>query len=345
MTAIGILGGGNISETHLRAAIEVEGVEVTAVCGRNPEKVGKLAELAEAAVYTRLDQFLSHRPMDIVVIGSPSGVHSEQGVQAARRGLHVLVEKPIDVSVERANRLIEECRKQGVKLGVFFQDRVSEGPLRIKKLLEQGKLGDPVLATAHVKWYRPPEYYADSKWRGTWALDGGGALMNQGIHTLDLLTWLLGKAGRIFAFARTQVHSIETEDTLVACLEFQNGALAAFEATTAAYPGIPRRLYLSGSRGTALIEHDRLTSLDLIEDKDAAGQSARQPAQVADRSLSESSPVVSNTAGHRALIEDFINAVREDRDPVCSGTEGRRSLVLAEAIYESARTGKAVKLD
>jgi predicted dehydrogenase len=208
----------------------------------------------------------------------------------------------------------------------------------LKNLLIDGKLGKPSLATAHVKWYRPPDYYSDSKWRGTWALDGGGAMMNQGIHTLDLLNWLMGDVRQVFAYAKTQMHSIETEDTLVACIDFANGVIATYEATTAVSPGQPRRLIISGSEGSAVIEHDQLISVDLISGEKVLGSVAE------DRTQSESTPVVSDVSGHRRLIEDFIQAIRENRDPVCSGLEGRKSLVLARAIYQSAKTGKPVNL-
>jgi predicted dehydrogenase len=336
MFSVGILGGGNISETHLKAAMQVDRVKVTAVCGQNPDKIRKLSRESGAAAYLDLDEFLSHKPLDIILIGSPSGIHSEQGVKAAQRGFHVLVEKPIDVSVERAERLISACEKSGVKLGVFFQDRVSEGPVRLKRLLSKGKLGRPLLATAHVKWYRPPEYYSGSRWRGTWELDGGGALMNQGIHTLDLLQYLMGNVQQVFSYAGTQLHSIETEDTLVACIKFQNQALATYEATTVSFPGQPRRLILTGTLGSAIIEHDQLISVELI-----SGEKTSDTVEE-DRTQSESTPVVSNVSGHRRLIQDFISAIEGGRGPVCDGVEGLKSLVLAESIYRSAKTGQPI---
>src|ERR1051326_4571985 len=177
---IGILGGGNISQTHARAASEIEGVKLVAVCGQNKEKAKGLAALYGAAGYGEIEAFLRHQPMDVVLIGSPSGLHAEQGIAAARHGLHVLIEKPIDITTERADALIAECEKAGVKLGVFFQDRAAPDILWFKSLLDEGRLGKIILVSARVKWYRPPEYYQNSRWRGTAALDGGGALMNQG---------------------------------------------------------------------------------------------------------------------------------------------------------------------
>ena len=337
---IGILGGGNISESHLKAALEIEDLEVSAVCGQNQQKVEKLASHCQAATYSETAEFLKHRPMDLVAIGSPSGLHGEQGIAAAKAGLHVLVEKPLEINTERADQLISECDRAKVKLGIFFQDRVAPDSRRLKKLINNGELGRISLATAHVKWYRPPEYYGDSRWRGTWALDGGGAVMNQAIHTVDLLLWLLGDVRCVTALTKTQLHDIEVEDTAVALWEFKSGALGTFEATTAAFPGQPRRLFVSGSEGTVTFEHDRIVSFDLHSGHDASDQ---EPAAEG-RNLSESSPVVSDVTGHREILRDFIDAIRLDRPPICDGREGRRSVELVEAIYRSARERTTVSL-
>ena len=340
MIHVGILGGGNISETHARAASETEGVRVAAVCGPNRERVARLCELYGGAAYERLEDFLEHRPLDAVLVGSPSGLHAEQGVAAARRGLHVLVEKPIDITAERADALIRECERAGVKLGVFFQDRVAPDVRRLKAMLEDGVLGRPVLASARVKWFRPPEYYAGSRWRGTWALDGGGALMNQGVHTVDLLLWLLGDVRRVYAKAVTALHRIEVEDTVVATLEFESGAVGTLEATTAAYPGYPRRVELTGTEGTFVLEGDRLVASDL---RTPHAERVPTPSE-ASANPSASSPVVSDVRGHRKILEDFVRAIETGGTPLCDGREARRSVALVEAVYESSRTGWAVSL-
>lgn len=335
---VGILGAGNISETHARAAAAIQGVEVVAVHGGNLERATRLASAYGAVVYPELDRFLEH-PMDLVAIGSPSGLHADQGVRAAGRGLHVLVEKPLDVTPSAADRLIEAADRAGVKLGVFFQDRAQPDFVRLKAAVSAGRLGRLVLASARVKWYRPPEYYGQSRWRGTWALDGGGALMNQGIHTIDLLAWVMGPVVRVSAVTRTALHRIEVEDTVVALLEFAGGAVATYEATTAAYPGYKRRVELTGTEGTVVLEHDRLVAVDLKQPADDL-----MDARVADTNQSASSPVVSDARGHQRILEDFIAAIDENRDPLCSGREGRRSLAIATAIYEAARTGRRVDL-
>ncbi len=329
---IGLIGGGNISATHGRAA-RACGLEVAAVFGANEAKVAALAREFGAAPYTDFERFLAHRPMELVAIGSPSGLHAEQGIAAARRGLHVLVEKPIDVTTARADALIAAADKAGVQLAVFFQDRFQPDLVRLREFLQAGKLGKLLLLDARVKWFRPPEYYADSRWRGTRALDGGGALMNQGIHTVDLLVWLAGDVARVAgARVRTALHQIESEDTALALLEFNSGALGTLLATTAAFPGYPRRLEITGTEGTVIVEADRVVAADLRD-----GARFESAAAAADQNTSSTSPVVSDIRGHAAVIEDFLHAIRTGGSPRCDGREGRRSLALVEAIYAAAR--------
>lgn len=336
-THIGILGGGNISQTHARAAREIPGVEITAICGENLEKVKRLAEAYGGSAYENLDRFFEHKPMDAVLIGTPSGLHAEQGIAAAHHGLHVLVEKPLAVTLEQTDALIVACEEEGVKLGVFFQDRVAPGVSKLKELIDEGRLGKLILASARVKWYRPPDYYKESRWRGRWALDGGGALMNQGVHTVDLLLWLIGDVNTVWAKGSTALHDIEVEDTLVAALEFSNGALGTFEATTSAYPGYPRRLEVTGSEGTIILEGDRIISADLRTPLHELIHT--EPAVQDERSAS---PVISDTRGHRKIIENFLEAIATEKLLVCDGRQGRRSVELVRAIYESWRTEQPV---
>src|SRR5205823_6637328 len=179
-----------------------------------------------------------------------------------------LTEKPIDISTERADALIEAADRNRVKLGVIFQDRLKPDICKLKQWVSSGVIGKPILADARVKWYRPPDYYDNSRWRGTRALDGGGALINQGVHTVDLLLWLMGDVTRVQSKAITALHKIEVEDTLVATLEFSNGAVGTLEATTSVYPGYPRRLEVTGSEGTIIVEHDRIVAADLRDPLD-----------------------------------------------------------------------------
>jgi len=335
---IGLIGAGNISDTHARAVTGIPDLAIAAVHAPTRAHAERLAARHGAAAYDALEPFLDHRPLDMVVVGSPSGLHAEHGIAAARKGLHVLVEKPIDVTAANADALIEAAARARVTLGVIFQDRLKPDVVRLKALVESGRLGSPLLATAQVKWYRPPAYYQDSRWRGTLALDGGGALINQGVHTVDLLLWLFGRVRRVYGRTATVLHQIEVEDTALAVIEFASGALGTIEATTAAYPGFARRLTVTGSNGSATLDGDALVAVDLRDATDAA---AVRPAAAVENAAS---PAVSDPSAHRAVIEDFVRAVKDGGRPMCDGAEGRRSIELVEAIYRSSRTGAAVGL-
>jgi predicted dehydrogenase len=329
---VGIVGAGNISETHARAAAAIPGVRIAAVYGDNRAKAAALAGQHGAAACDDFDAFLAHRPMELVAIGSPSGLHAAQGIAAARRGLHVLVEKPIDITVEAADALIAAAEQSGVRLGVFFQDRFKPDIVRLKRIVDEGRLGRLLFVDARVPWYRPPEYYGSSRWRGTWALDGGGALMNQGIHTVDLLLWLAGDVDRVQAVAKAALHDIEVEDTAAALLEFRSGAVGVLAATTATYPGYARRIQVTGTEGTAVIENDRLVCLDFKNPGDERVEPAAEG-----RQASAASPVVADIGPHRAVFEDFLQAIEAGRTPRCDGREARRSVALVCAIYGAAQ--------
>lgn len=335
---VGLVGGGNISETHARAASGIPGLVIAAVFGTNQEKVARLCAACGAIPYTDFEKFLSHRPMDFVAIGSPSGLHAEQGIAASRRGLHVLTEKPLDINTDRADALITATAEAGVKLGVFFQDHFKADLIRVKKWMETGILGQLILADARVKWFRPANYYRDSHWRGTLRWDGGGALINQAIHTADLLLWLCGEVSAVQAVCKTALHKIEVEDTLVALLEFKNGAIGSLQAATSVFPGYPRRVELTGSGGTVIIEHDRLLAADLREPPEYFSGTGD------DRNASSTSPTVSDVRGHQAVLADFVHAIETNATPRCSGTEGRQSVALVEAIYAACRSGRRVEL-
>src|SRR5881296_1419854 len=283
---IGLIGGGNITETHARAARAIPGVEISAIHGTNNEKIARLCHEHGGTPYQDFDPFLRHRPMDLVIIGSPSGLHATQGIAATRQGLHVLSEKPIEISTARTDSLIEAAKKSNVQLGVIFQDRMKPHIRQLKSWLDQGLLGRPIIVDARVKWYRPPEYYSNSRWRGTFALDGGAALINQGIHTVDLLLWLFGEVTRVQARIGTLLHKIEAEDTAAAILRTR---------------------------------------------------AAAEPAAL-DENQSASSAAVTDFRGHQAVLEDFLQAIQQNRVPACDGLEGRRSIALVEAIYRAAKT-------
>jgi predicted dehydrogenase len=332
---VGILGGGNISDTHARAARAIPGVEISAVYGANTDKAQRLADLYGGTRYDDLDAFLDHRPLDIVAIGSPSGLHAEQCLAAIRRGLHVLCEKPLDVTTDKVDSVIAAADRAGVKVGVFFQDRLKPDIAEMKSIIASGGLGSPIFASGRVRWYRPPDYYSTSKWRGTWTLDGGGALMNQAVHTVDVVQWLFGRVGQVAARTGTLLHKIEVEDTAAAVLEFDSGALGIIEATTSSYPGYARRLDVSGSEGTLVLEGDKLIGRDLKSTSGHAAAAAQEPPpeNVASATVSDSVP-------HQRIFEDFIEAIRTGRTPACDAREARASVAIIQAIYRSAKSGK-----
>jgi predicted dehydrogenase len=326
---IGLIGGGNISDTHARAATQIPGAEIVAIYGTNEGKVHHLSRQYGGQAFHSFDKFLSQQPMDMVMIGSPSGVHAIQAIEAVRRGLHVLTEKPMDISTKRADALIEAADKAGMKVGVIFQDRLKPDIRQLRRSISNGDLGKITLVDARVKWYRPPEYYSKSPWRGSFALDGGGALMNQGVHTVDLLLWLFGDVSKIHASVRTALHAIEAEDTAIAILEFARGPLCTLLATTAAYPGYPRRVEITGSEGTVILEDDRIVASNLRA-------STSTPAKAFVKDEGAASHVVNDVRGHKAILEDFIYAVEHNGTPACDAREGRKSIELIEFIYRAA---------
>jgi predicted dehydrogenase len=324
----GLIGAGNISDTHARAALAA-GLRIAGVHGDNRDKARAIADRYNTAAFDSLDALLAQPSLDLVIIGSPSGRHAEQAMAAARRGRHVLVEKPLDITTARIDALAKEVERATITLGVIFQDRLKPDVQAMKRRLDAGELGTPLVATAEVKWFRPPEYYSASRWRGTWALDGGGALMNQGIHTVDLLLHLLGPVARVTGVAATRHHAIEAEDTATALLEFVNGVPATLDVTTAAFPGSPRRLRIAGTAGSLWLEGDRLVTTD---------SSGSDPIENA------SSPAVSDISAHQRIIEDFVSAVRERRPPICDVSEGRRSVEVVEAVYRSSRERRTIAI-
>lgn len=319
---VALIGAGNIGATHARAIAGIAGARLAAVYGPTAGHARDLAAPSGANVYDDLDTMFSREPLDMVAVATPSGLHGAHGAAAARRGIHVLVEKPIEITTARADALIGEARRAGVTLGVIFQDRFKPDVCELKALLDRGALGTLLLARAQVPWWRAPEYYRESRWRGTWALDGGGVLMNQAIHTVDQLLWLCGPVARVFGRTTTECHDIEVEDTAVATLEFASGALGTLEATTCAYPGRARRIEITGSQGWAALDGDRLQ-----RDSPANGP---PPQNVA-------SPVVTDASAHRDAFVDFIHAFQHGTRPRCDGGDARRSVAVIEAIYESSR--------
>lgn len=330
---IGILGCGNVATIHAEAIRHVPDLRLVAVSSRSAASTRKLSERFQVPGYADIERFLAEPSLMAVDICTPSGTHSALGCMAAGHGKHVLVEKPIDVSLAAADSLIEACERAGVCLGVSLQSRFLDAPRTLKDAVDTGRLGAPVAASAYIKWYRSADYYRSATWRGTFSLDGGGALINQAIHTVDLLRWIMGPVENLSAFSDRRVHSrIEGEDTLVAALRFQCGALGVIEAATSTYPGFKRRVEISGTEGTAILDGDNITTWAL---RDGSSNPAPPSREVADGSAD---PMAIDFEGHRRVMDDFAAAIREGRKPFVDGYQGRQSLELVLAAYESART-------
>jgi UDP-N-acetyl-2-amino-2-deoxyglucuronate dehydrogenase len=336
----GIIGCGVISRTHADEIGKIKGASLVAVADVAEDCAKNIAKAYGVDWYSDYLELLKRDDIDIVNILTPSGLRAEIAIEAARHGKHVIAEKPIDVTFEKATDMIQACRGAGVKLAVISQHRFDTSTVGVKKVIEEGKMGRVVLGECAVNWYRTQDYYDSGAWRGTWAMDGGGALMNQSIHTIDLLQYLVGPVESVFAHTATLAHErIEVEDVAVATVKFKNGALGTIVGTTSAYPGLSSRLEVFGTTGSAVIEHDKLTHLYLkSEEQDGA------PSNLAAKNLDTPDPTTVFGYAHGLQIEDMMNAIREDREPLVNGEEGLKPLEIILAIYESARTGKEVTL-
>ena len=332
-----IIGSGSIAQTHAQAISAIQGATLVAIYGRSAKKAQELAIQYNCDWHTDLDEMLKRSDIDAVSICTPNGTHADFGITAALAGKHVLVEKPIDVSLEKADALITTCQTQGVKLGIIFQRRYSEGVVALKQLLAEGKLGKLLFGGCYFKLYRSQQYYDSATWRGTWDVDGGGVLMNQGIHYIDMLQFLMGPVSEVTARCGTFGHvDIEVEDTAASAITFQSGALGVIEGTTCAYPGLVSRVDIYGTEGTAIIENDILTSVQLKSGYVYSGASSTDNAGV-------SSPEISSEF-HERQFADMVMAIQSDTEPAISGREGRKSLEIILSIYQAAFTGQRVLL-
>ena len=341
----GIVGCGMISNFHARAIADVRGAKLVACFDTRAESAEKFAAANGCAAYTDLNKMLADPKVTIVTIATPSGAHMEPAVAAAKAGKHVIIEKPLEITLKRCDRIIEACEKAGVQCGAIFPSRFHDSSLKMKKAIEGGRFGKLTLGDAYVKWFRTQGYYDSGAWRGTWALDGGGALMNQAIHSVDLLAWLMGPVVEIQANTATLAHvRIEVEDTVVATLRFANGALGVLEATTAAYPGYLKRIEIHGSEGSALLEEEDLKAWDFAKPRKEDQSILDQMKQHKSSGGGASDPTAIGHHGHTIQFRDFVEAVKKNRAPAIDGHEGRRSVEIILGVYKAAETGKPVKL-
>ncbi|MBX6313398.1 MAG: Gfo/Idh/MocA family oxidoreductase [Isosphaeraceae bacterium] len=343
----GIIGCGMIAEYHTKAINEIEGASVVAAFSRSAANGAKIAGMAKGGckVYDDLDAMLAHPGLDIVCVCTPSGAHLEPALKAARAGKHVVVEKPLEITLPRCDAIIRACDEAGVRLCTIFPSRYSPANIALKQAIDAGRFGRLTLGDTYVKWWRTQQYYDSGGWRGTWELDGGGALMNQAIHNVDLLSWLMGDVDTITALTATLAHErIEVEDTAVAALRFKNGALGVIEAATSAFPGLLKRTEIHGDRGSARVEQDDITLWEFQEKLPSDNDIYAAMACQAGFKAGASDPRGITHIGHRDQLADFLQAIDAGRTPAIDGREGRKSVEIIRAIYRSAQTGAPIRL-
>ncbi len=350
MIKYGVVGCGAIHSVHCEALKGVDGAELVGVYDIVPERAAKTAAKFEVLSTGSLDELLDK--VDAITICVPSGHHASVGIQAAKAGKHVLVEKPIDVTLEVANRLVGQCEESGVKLGVISQHRFSSQVRKLHDSAQSGELGTLLQGDAYIKWYRTQAYYDSGDWRGTWALDGGGCLINQGVHYIDMIQWIMGGVKSVQAQVRTAAHDIEVEDIANALIEYKNGAIGVIQGSTSFYPGLAERLEVHGRYGTVILEGDKpkLWKVDSVAAAEGlyGGGVLMQPTP--SLHLHDQDDAVASAANdptalwgeqHRLQIEDFTKAIVEDREPAMTGKMALEPLKIIMAIYESSRNDGA----
>jgi len=333
-----IIGCGVIAPSHAEGIVNTPSAKLVAVADVIEERAREFAQKYNCDWYVDYKEMLDRPDIDVVNICTPSGLHSEMAIEAMKRGKHVITEKPMAVTLEQAEVMIEASKKYQRKLACIFQRRTQSVFRKIKEVTSQGAIGKLILGDAYMKYFRSQAYYDSGDWRGTWAMDGGGALMNQGIHCIDLMQWIMGEVGSVFAYTRTLARKIEVEDTAVAVIEYKNGAIGVIEGTTSVVPGFDHRLEFHGVDGSILVDGENIVrwevpgvelQLDSYED---VGSVASDPRAV-------------GYMGHMILIRDMIDAIKNDRDPLITGEEGEKALKIILAIYESSKKRKEVYLD
>jgi len=345
----GIVGCGMVADFHAQAIAAMRGGHLACVFSRNKANAERVAKKHHCEAYSNYKSFLSHPGLDIVTIATPSGAHLEPVQAAAEAGKHIACEKPLEVTLERVDKMIQVCRKNKVLLAGIFQRRFNEATQVFKKAVDAGRLGRITLADAYIKWYRTQEYYDSGYWRGTWKLDGGGALMNQSIHTIDILYYLAGEVQWVCAFADRTIHErIETEDNAVAILKFKNGAVGVIEGSTSCYSptGHAAEVHMCGSEGSIFMQDNSFTVWDFNkgrsnDKKIMQNLGARQGAAGA----GAADPAAISYVQHQKNLEDLVKALKKGAKPMVDGREGRKAIEIILAIYRSALTGgKPVQL-
>lgn len=341
----GIVGCGMISNFHAKAIGEIPDAELVACYDMVGDAADRFAGEQNCKPYHDLDAMLADESVNVVTICTPSGAHQEPAVAAAKAGKHLLVEKPLEITLEKCDAIISACEQAGVKLGTIMPSRFSPANRAVKSAIEDGRFGTLTLGDTYVKWWRSQEYYDSGGWRGTWKLDGGGAYMNQAIHNVDLLYWFMGDVADVCGITATLAHErIEVEDTGSAVVRFKNGAIGTLEATTSAYPGLLKKTEIHGTTGSVIVEQDDILLWDFAEAKPEDDEIRSQFGKGSETSGGAADPKAISHTGHQKQFEDFIAAVQSDTKPLVDGHEGRKSVELILAIYQSSWTGQRVTL-
>ncbi len=327
----GIIGCGVIGPWHAQAVEANEQAELIQVCDVVPERAKKLAEDNDCSYVTSVDELLANDDIQAVSICTPSGMHSDHAVAAAQAGKHILCEKPLDVTLEAIDAMIDAAADNNVKLAGVFQRRTYATSKKVRDAIRNGKLGKLILGDSYQKGFRSHEYYASGDWRATWALDGGGCMMNQGVHAIDMIVWLMGDVARVSAYCRRLARNIEVEDTVVANVEYVNGALGTWVSTTSVTPSQGMRFEIHGDRGSIVLAGNEITQWAIEGEEEVTGEEGE------DKTSSDATAL--NVAGHIEHVRDLCEAIINDRDPAIPGAEARKAVEVIKAVYLSSRLG------
>lgn len=337
--AFAIVGCGRIAPNHLDAIAHAPSAKLVAVCDISEEKAKKAAlENGLSKWYTDAKTMFESESIDVCCVLVPSGLHHEIAILAAEHGIHVLCEKPLDVTEEAMAQMIDACRRNQVKLGGIFQRRTFSAAQETKRAIAEGRFGTVTIGDAYLKYYRDQAYYDSGEWRGTWKLDGGGALMNQGIHGIDLISWMMGGVHSVWARCEQLVWNTEVEDTAVISVKFKNGAIGVIEGTTSVFPGLDTVFSIGGSNGNVCFGDSGFYSWQFNKDP------VPQPETVGSMGGLNCAYSKDNL-GHTIQVEDMARAVLDDREPMVTGEDARSTVRIILAIYESARTGHEIVLN
>lgn len=342
---IGIIGAGNIAHTHAKAIMGIENAKLLGIYNINKNKSDEFAATHKCKSFSSFNDMLEDPSIILYCICTPSGLHADYAVKVLQAGKHCLIEKPLDITLLKCDEIIETAIRYNGKVGTVFPSRFTPSSMLLKSTLDEGRFGKIVLANAYVKWFRSEEYYNSAAWRGTWSLDGGGALMNQGIHSVDLLQWLAGDIEYVKSIsANVRHHKIEVEDAVVSVLKFRNGALGTIECTTAVYPGEPKRIEISGTTGMAVMEENKITKWEFPDKRSTDVDIIKSLSDSNSGIASFSVPTAISYTGHQIQIENMIDAIINNTPILVDAVEGRKSVAITLAIYESAKSGQTITL-